>query len=587
MRILFDAYHWFEGPPAGITIIHDLVEAWGSEFQDDELVIALARDPSPDEVAELTAAGLSWIRTRLPTHPLKNGFELSFRRGFDCVVTQNFTPLLGTSAVFLHDVLFQSNPEWFSRLELAYLSIYPRNARLANVLFTSSRTEAARIEHHNPALKGVVPTGLGLSQALVRADPSAPVDLKLRERGFLLSVGRLNVRKNLAMALRSALAAGIVTPDFPYVVVGERNGAGDVADPVISAAVSDGSIVYTGFVGESQLSWLYTNTALFVYLSLGEGYGLPPLEALHFGAPVLVSDIPVFREVLAGHVDYADPSDQSAIGARMRRILDEPRPDVAPHFEPNSWASVVTTMRTAVQTTRRKSMLHSVIDRIYWRLRQRHLPEDLAAGTLLGFVWSRMVQAARGQVFGMPYLKGPAVHFRGRGVRVKNAAKLQVGSGVVFGDGVSIDAHSAHGIIFGDSVTVGRGSSINGSGVISEPGVGVSIGKGTAVGMYNVIWGQGGVTIGENVLIGPHVSIFSEDHGSADTTVAMNRQGYLRAPTVIGADTWLGAGCVVTRGVTIGEGAIIGAGSVVTKDVGAYEIHGGVPAKFIKSRKPG
>ncbi|MGV8874604.1 MAG: acyltransferase [Rhodococcus sp. (in: high G+C Gram-positive bacteria)] len=230
-------------------------------------------------------------------------------------------------------------------------------------------------------------------------------------------------------------------------------------------------------------------------------------------------------------------------------------------------------------------MLHSLIDRIYWRLRQRHMPEDIPAGALFGFVAARVVQALRGQIFGLPYLKGPAVHFRGRGVTVRNASKLHVGAGVVFGDGVAIDAHSAHGITFGDRTTVGRGSSINGSGVISEPGVGVVIGAGVAVGMYNVIWGQGGITIGDNATFGPHVSIFSEDHEFADTTVAMNRQGFIRSPTVIGADTWIGAGSVVTRGVTIGEGAIVGSGSVVTKDVAPYTIVGGVPARLIKARE--
>ena len=62
--------------------------------------------------------------------------------------------------------------------------------------------------------------------------------------------------------------------------------------------------------------------------------------------------------------------------------------------------------------------------------------------------------------------------------------------------------------------------------------------------------------------------------------------GQVKAPVVIEDDVWLGTHVVVLPGVTIGKGAIIGASSVVTKDIPAYEVWAGVPAKFIK-RRPG
>ncbi|KIQ11805.1 hypothetical protein RU01_18410 [Rhodococcus sp. MEB064] len=225
-----------------------------------------------------------------------------------------------------------------------------------------------------------------------------------------------------------------------------------------------------------------------------------------------------------------------------------------------------------------------VMDRAYWALRRRHLPDDMALSEIVGLAGRRGGQLIRGQTWGTRYLRGSAPHFRGRGVHVVAANKLVVGPGVVFEDSVTIDATSRDGIVLGAGVTVGRGASVMGSGVVSEPGIGITVGEGTAIGMYNVVWGQGGVHIGAQCLLGPHVVIVSEDHAAGDVTTPINRQGFVRAPIVIGDDVWLGAGVVVTSGVTIGNGAIIGAGSVVTKDVAAGDVVGGVPARVLRGR---
>ncbi len=95
------------------------------------------------------------------------------------------------------------------------------------------------------------------------------------------------------------------------------------------------------------------------------------------------------------------------------------------------------------------------------------------------------------------------------------------------------------------------------------------------------------ITIGSNTLIGAYSYIVSANHVFESRDIPIVQQGFTGAPVVIEPDVWLGTHAVVLPGVTIGRGAIIAAGSVVNKDVGRYDIWGGMPAKFIKMRPAG
>ena len=93
----------------------------------------------------------------------------------------------------------------------------------------------------------------------------------------------------------------------------------------------------------------------------------------------------------------------------------------------------------------------------------------------------------------------------------------------------------------------------------------------------------GNIKIGNHALIASGCKFIDHDHGT-ELTKSMNVQQSKIDPIVIEEDVWMGVNCVILKGVRIGRGAIIAAGSVVTRDVGAYEIVGGVPARLIKKR---
>ncbi|KEQ28845.1 acyltransferase [Pedobacter antarcticus] len=112
-------------------------------------------------------------------------------------------------------------------------------------------------------------------------------------------------------------------------------------------------------------------------------------------------------------------------------------------------------------------------------------------------------------------------------------------------------------------------------------GVGdVIIGEHTIVGIGNVIIGP--VTIGSDVMLAQNIVISGLNHGYENVDISPRKQKEICKQVLIADDVWIGANCVITPGVSIGKHAIVGAGSVVTKDVVAYTVVVGNPAKMIK-----
>lgn len=116
----------------------------------------------------------------------------------------------------------------------------------------------------------------------------------------------------------------------------------------------------------------------------------------------------------------------------------------------------------------------------------------------------------------------------------------------------------------------------------TDCGKNIHIGKNVFINSGCRFQDQGGITLGDNVLVGHNVVIATLNHGLA----ANDRGSLYPAPVVIGKNVWVGAGAAILPGVTIGENAVIAAGAVVTKDVPANTIVAGVPAKVIKEIPP-
>ncbi|MDD3432657.1 MAG: acyltransferase [Tepidiphilus sp.] len=117
-----------------------------------------------------------------------------------------------------------------------------------------------------------------------------------------------------------------------------------------------------------------------------------------------------------------------------------------------------------------------------------------------------------------------------------------------------------------------------------DPRIGIRIGARTIVNVGCYLSGEGGLEIGADVLIGPHVKLLSAGHQIDGGERRINRNAITRAPVRIGEGAWIGAGAIVLPGVTLGEGAVVAAGSVVRSDVPPNTLAAGVPARLLRRR---
>lgn len=211
--------------------------------------------------------------------------------------------------------------------------------------------------------------------------------------------------------------------------------------------------------------------------------------------------------------------------------------------------------------------------------------DDGLNGRILWQVLTRRVTSRLRGVYRQMWLRRSGGHlFIGRSVRLLHPQLISVGRAVIIEDNVTIDALSQNGVVLGHNVTIARHSSIQCTGVIRHLGIGLKIGDNSAVGAYSFLGAQGGIVIGNNVIMGPRVSFHAENHRYERADIPIRLQGESREGIVIDDDCWIGAGSTILDGVVMGKGCVVAAGSVVTKSIPPYSVVAGVPARVIKQR---
>ena len=166
-------------------------------------------------------------------------------------------------------------------------------------------------------------------------------------------------------------------------------------------------------------------------------------------------------------------------------------------------------------------------------------------------------------------------------VRLHRTEDIRLGRGVYLDHGVYLHG-GAGGLRIGAGAWIMAGCRLQVFNFRGIEQAGIRIGQRTFVGEGTIMRGQGGITIGDQVLFGPRVQVLAVNHVFADPARPIMEQGITATGIRIDDGCWIGAGAIILDGVTIGRHACIGAGAVVTASVPAHSLAVGVPARVVR-----
>jgi len=243
--------------------------------------------------------------------------------------TDYFVPRLRRTPVVatLYDAIPLAHPEWANprlrRVKNAMMRSAAGHADL--VLAISHAAVDELIEHYRIPRERIRVVPLGVDEGWFEPLPDEQVDALLARRGVrrgsLLFVGTLQPRKNVGTLLEAydRLPAR-VRAERPLVIAGKYGWGADELRTELEARRAAGEVQWLDYVERDELRALYSTASAFVFPSLSEGFGLPVLEALAAGTPVIASDLPVLREVAGDAAAFVTPRDVDALAQAMLSV---------------------------------------------------------------------------------------------------------------------------------------------------------------------------------------------------------------------------------------------------------------------------
>lgn len=276
------------------------------------------------EQARASLLGKRWWAVGLPLHVRRVGYALFHGTNYDIPLWKRCP-----TVVTIHDLSVLLHPELHERKQARRARRrLPIMARAATMIITATEHGKREVCEHlrvEPERVAVTPYAPRRNFRPVPLEQFAEVRKRLSiEDDFLLFVGTIEPRKNLltlVRALEKILRAGSLRPQL--VIAGREGWLMDDLFAYIRGAGLQDRLRFTGYLSDEDLSALYSSCSAFIYPSLYEGFGLPPLEAMACGAPVITSRIPSIMEVVGQAALLFEPTDTEALAESIIKLLED------------------------------------------------------------------------------------------------------------------------------------------------------------------------------------------------------------------------------------------------------------------------
>ena len=336
MRIAIDAHSVGTGLGGNESYATNLIEALAAIDSVNQYTLYVTR---PEAVKTFSDRWPNFIVRQTRPHtpliriPLTLSAELR-KNPVDVLHVQFTAPPFAPCPVVvsIHDLSFEHLPETFKRRSRAQLRLtVRRSARKATHILALSEHARADIV----ATYGIAPERV-TAIPLAAADRFRPItDEKELQRvrhtygiagDYILTVGSIQPRKNLRRLISAYTRLRREAPEATHpslVIVGRQAWLfGDTLRAIRDSGFAD-SIILTGYVPDADLPALYSGARCFVYPSFFEGFGLPPLEAMKCGVPVIAGNRTSLVEVVADAGLLVDSLDSDAIASALSRVLND------------------------------------------------------------------------------------------------------------------------------------------------------------------------------------------------------------------------------------------------------------------------
>jgi glycosyltransferase involved in cell wall biosynthesis len=355
LRVGIDG-HAFNSPAGGVRrYVNELTRACLQVAPDVEFIaIGAGAGSLPSGLSDLPAQ--SWLPSNLGW--CLDGLPRAYRRAtLDLFHAPAYTaPLWGVHplVVTIHDVSYERHPEWYPyRSDRVRRWFYRRSARSADLVITDSEFSRKEIEAAygiGPDRIRVVPLGVGLpfTPAAEPAHSGPPLDGR-----FILHVGDLHPRRNVGVLVEALalLRASDELKDTGLVLVGTDRGSAAAITAHAAALGISGALRFVIDSSDTQVVNLMRRASAFAYPSLYEGFGLPALEAMACGAPVVASSASSIPEVVGDAALLVDPGDVRGWYQALAAILGSHERAAQLRASSLARAAGFTWQRTAMQTS--------------------------------------------------------------------------------------------------------------------------------------------------------------------------------------------------------------------------------------------